>query len=319
MNFSIFTPSSSYFRVYACYLKTKKLIDYFKYRDDRQSSISDKYAFKNTVTIICATVTLVLFSAMFVITSLTQVTALAAYNDTSTETTSNGAPHTVQEIAGSEIVNSSIRNEPNNTHVYYVTVLPPRGDDSIYSGLITFTATEPVRIEVTHGTSAPTYAINSNKLEHIGIHFNDKSIPATLILPNYVGNSFSYSIPFTGSALEFSYDKPFVAVYTVNAQVIIQKSSIGAQKVLSQEMPGAYFKASAGTLLIEVIPYLTVDTLQELPFSDLSSSDLSRIIDKVPIDSAKVILHKIPADRQQEILKGLSAEKRQEIGMLTTK
>ena len=44
----------------------------------------------------------------------------------------------------------------------------------------------------------------------------------------------------------------------------------------------SYFKASAGTLLIEVIPYLTIDTLQELPFSDLSSSDLSMIIDKVP-------------------------------------
>ena len=319
MNFSIFTSNSNYFRVYACYLKTKKLIDYFKYRDDRQSSISDKYAFKNTVTIICATVTLVLFSTIFAITSLTQVTGFADYNDTSTETTSDGTSHTVQKIVDSDLVNSSIRNEPNNTHVYYVTVLPPRGDDSIYSGLITFTATEPVRIEVTHGTSAPTYAINSNKLEHIGIHFNDKAIPASLIFPNYVGNSFSYSIPFTGSALEFSYDKPFVAVYTVNAQVIIQKSTDNAQKVLSQEMPGAYFKASAGTLLIEVIPYLTVDTLEELPFSDLSSSDLSMIIDKVPVDSAKVILKKLPADKQQEILKVLSAEKRQEIGMLTTK
>jgi hypothetical protein len=319
MNFSIFTSNIKYFRVYACYLKSKKFIDYLKYRDVTQSSISNKYAFKNTVTIFWATVTLVLFSTMFVITSLTQVTGFADYNDTSTETTSNGAPHTVQEIAASEIVNSSIRNESNNTHVYYVTVLAPRTDDSIYSGIITFTATEPVRIEVTHGTSAPTYAINSNKLEHVGIHFNDKSIPASLILPNYVGNSFSYSIPFTGRALEFSYEKPFVAVYTVNAQVTIQKSTDGAQKVLSQEMPGAYFKASAGTLLIEVIPYLTVDTLQELPFSDLSSSDLSTIIDKVPVDSAQVILKKLPADKQQEILKGLSAEKRQEIGMLTTK
>jgi hypothetical protein len=319
MNFSILMPSSSYFRMYAYYLKTKKFIDYFKYRDVTQSSISDKNEFKNTVTIFCATITLVLFSTMFAITSLTQVTGFADYNDTSTETTSNGTSHTVQEIAASDLVNSSIRNEPNNTHVYYVTVLPPRADDSIYSGIITFTASKPVRIEVTHGTSAPTYAINSNKLEHVGIHFNDKSIPASLILPNYVGNSFSYSIPFTGSALEFSYDKPFVAVYTVNAQVIIQKSTDGAQRVLSQEMPGAYFKASAGTLLIEVIPYLTVDTLQELPFSDLSSSDLSMIIDKVPVDSAQVILKKLPADKQQEILKDLSAEKRQEIGMLTTK
>ena len=45
------------------------------------------------------------------------------------------------------------------------------------------------------------------------------------------------------------------------------------KKVLSQEVPGAYFKAGVGNLLIEVIPYLPVDTLQELPFSDLSTSD----------------------------------------------
>jgi len=317
MNFSIFR-NIKYFRVYACYLKTKKLIDYFEYRDDTQSSISDKYASKNTVTILCASLTLVFFSIMFAITTLTQVTALPALNDTLIETTSNGTAHTVQEIVASDIVNSSIRNESNNTHVYYVTILPPRGDDSTYSGLITFSATEPVRIEVTHSTNLPTYGINGKKLEQVDIHFNDKSIPTSLIFPNYVGNSFSYSIPFTGGALELSYDKPFVAVYTVNAQVITQKTDI-SQKVLSQEMPGAYFKASAGTLLIEVIPYLTVDTLQELPFSDLSLSDLSMIIDKVPVDSAKVILKKLPSDKQQEILKDLSAEKRQEIGMLTTK
>ena len=317
MNLSIFRDIK-FCRVYACYLKTKKLIDYFKYRDNTQSSISDKNASKNTVTILCASITLVLFS-IFAITNFTQVTALSALNDTLIETTSNGTAHTVQEIVASDFVNSSIRNESDNTHVYHVTILPPRTDDSIYSGLITFSATEPVRIEVTHSTSLPTYAINSAKLGHTGIHFNDKLIPTSLVYPNYVGNSFSYSIPFTGRALEFSYEKPFSAVYTVNAQVIVQKSMDGAQKVLSQEMPGAYFKASAGTMLIEVIPYLTADTLQELPFSDLSSTDLSMIIDKVPIDNAKIILKKIPSDKQQEILNGLSAEKRQELGMMTTK
>jgi hypothetical protein len=302
--------------MYNCYLKTKKLIDYFKYRTDTQSS--NKYAFKNTVTIYCTTVALVFFSTIFAITSLAQVTELAAYNDTLIETASNRTPHIVQEIVVSDIVNSSIHNESNKTHVYYVTVLPSRSDDSIYSGLITFTASEPVEIEVTHSTTPAKYDINSNKLEHIGIHFNDKSIPISLIFPNYSGDHFSYSIPFSGKALELSYDKPFVAVYTVNAQVI-QNSTDSAQSVLPQEVPGAYFKAGVGTLLIEVIPYLTVDTLQELPFSDLTSSDLSMIIGKVPVDSAQVILKKIPSDKQQEILKDLSAEKRQELGMLTTK
>lgn len=272
------------------------------------------------MTIVCSTFMLIFILTIFANTSLVQVTGFEDYKETLLKTASNGSPHTVQEsVVASDIVNSSIRSEYNRAIGYHVTVLPPRTDDSIYSGLITFTASEPVRVEVPHGTSPGKFGINGDKLEHMSVHFNNKSIPASIIHPNYSGDYFSYSFPFAGKALEFSYEKPFVAVYTVNAQVITQKSTDSAERVLSQEVPGAYFKADVGTLLIEVIPYLSVNTLQELPFSELSSSDLSMIIGKVPVDRAEVILNKIPADKRQEILKELSAQRLQELGMLTTK
>jgi hypothetical protein len=271
------------------------------------------------VTIVYSTFMLIFILTIFANTSLEQVTGFEDYNDTLLKTAPNGSPHTVLEIVASDIVNSSIRYEYNRTNGYHVTVLAPRTDDSIYSGLITFTASEPVRVEVLHGTSLGKFGINSDKLENLSVHFNNKSIPASLIHPNYSGDYFSYSFPFTGKALEFSYEKPFVAVYTVNAQVITQNNTDSAESVLSQEVPGAYFKADAGTLLIEVIPYLSVDTLRELPFSELSSSDLSMIIGKVPVDRAEVILNKIPAEKQQEILKDISPERLQELGRLTTK
>jgi hypothetical protein len=272
------------------------------------------------VTIVCSTFMLIFILTIFANTSLAQVTGFEDYNDTLLKTAPNGSSRTVQEsVVASDIVNSSIRNEYNTTNGYHVTVLPPRTDDSIYSGLITFTASEPVRVEVLHGASLGKFGINSDKLEHMSVQFNNKSIPASIIHPNYSGDYFSYSFPFAGKALEFSYEKPFVAVYTVNAQVITQKSTDSAQRVLSQEVPGAYFKADVGTLLIEAIPYISVDTLQELPFSELGSSDLSMIIGKVPVDRAEVILNKIPADKRQEILKDISPERLQELGMLTTK
>jgi len=59
---------------------------------------------------------------------------------------------------------------------------------------------------------------------------------------------------------------------------------------------------------------LAIDTLQELPFSDLSASDLAMIIGKVPLDRAEVILNKIPPEKRQEILNGIPAERRQELG-----
>jgi hypothetical protein len=300
-------------------LKINKLIDCFKYRSLTQGTIIEKYALKNMVTIVYSTFMLIFIYTIFANTSLEQVTGFEDYNDTLLKTASNGSPHNVLEIVASDIVNSSIRNEYNRTNGYHVTVLAPRTDDSIYSGLITFTASEPVRVEVLHGTSLGKFGLNSDKLENISVHINNKSIPASLIHPNYSGDYFSYSFPFTGKALEFSYEKPFVAVYTVNAQVVTQKSTDSSESVLSQEVPGAYFKADVGTLLIEAIPYLSIDTLQELPFSELSSSDLSMIIGKVPVDRAELILNKIPAAKQQEILKDISPERLQELGRLTTK
>src|SRR4249920_2644808 len=163
-----------------CYLKINKLVNCFKYGSLTQDTIIDKYALKNMVTIVYSTFMLIFIFAIFANTSLEQVTGFEDYNDTLLKTASNGSPHTVLEIVASDIVNSSIRNEYNRTNGYHVTVLVPRTDDSIYSGLITFTASEPVRVEVLHGTSLGKFGLNSDKLENISVHINNKSIPASL-------------------------------------------------------------------------------------------------------------------------------------------
>jgi hypothetical protein len=257
---------------------------------------------------------LIFIFAIFAKTSVGQVTGFQDYKNSSIGATSNGSLFVAQEIVASNIINSSIREGHNRTNEHYVTVLPPRSDNSIYSGIVTFTASEPVKIEILHAPSLGNYNITSKQLEHLSVYFNNKSIPASLIFPNYSGDYYSSTIPFTGNALEFSYEKPFVAIYTVNADVVKRKATGSNETILSQEVPGAYFKAGAGTMLIEVIPYLAIDTLQELPFSDLSSSDLAMIIGKVPLDRAEVILNKIPAEKRQEILNGIPVERRQELG-----
>ena len=115
--------------------------------------------------------------------------------------------------------------------------------------------------------------------------------------------------------LNFSYEKPFVAIYTVNADVVKKESDpVAMRRYYHKKSQERTLKQVLVTLLIEVIPYLAIDTLQELPFSDLSSSDLAMIIGKVPLDRAEVILNKIPPEKRQEILNGIPAERRQELG-----
>jgi hypothetical protein len=296
-------------------MKVNLVIGYCKYRSAGRVRNIDMYAVKNLMLMICCIFLLIFILGIFANTSLAlaQNTGFQDH-DTTLGTASGGSPKGAHEIGASDIINSSIRNEYNQTNGYFVTVLPARSDDSIYSGVITFTASEPVRVEILHAPSLSNYKINSNQLEQISVYFNNKLIPATLILPNYSGGYFSFSIPFTGKALELSYEKPFISIYTVSAEIMNLKATGSNETILSQQVPGAYFKAGVGTMLIEAIPYLPVDTLQELPFSDLSISDLSMIIGKVPLDRAEVILNKIPAEKQQEILNSIPTERRQDLG-----
>ena len=295
-------------------MKINNLIGYNKYRSISRARIIDIYAFKRLMIVVSCIFLLIFIFAIFANTSVGQVTGFQDNNNSSIGATSNGSLYVAQKIVASNIINSSIRDGHNRTNEYYVTVLPPKSDDSIYSGVVTFTASEPVKIEILHAPSLGNYNITSKQLEHLSVYFDNKSIPASLIFPNYSGDYYSSSIPFTGNALEFSYEKPFVAIYTVNADLVKRKATGSNETILSQEVPGAYFKAGAGTMLIEVIPYLAIDTLQELPFSDLSASDLAMIIGKVPLDRAEVILNKIPPEKRQEILNGIPAERRQELG-----
>jgi hypothetical protein len=239
-------------------------------------------------------------------------------NDTSIETESKASSNTMEKVVASDIVRSATRNQYNSTNEQYAPVLAPRTDGSIYSGIITFSASEPVRIEIQHPIGLDNYTFPNKQLQGIITYLNNQPIPASLILPNYSDDRFSSSISFTGKALEFSYEKPFVVMYTVNAVTDKYNDTDGLNRssnktqVESLEPPIGY-QASSSTLLTAVIPQLSNETLQELPFSDLTPADLSVILSKIPADKATIILSKIPVDKRQEILSKIPVDKRQEI------
>ena len=136
--------------------------------------------------------------------------------------------------------------------------------------------------------------------------------PTLLQTPN-----FSSSIFFTGKALEFAYEKPSVGIYTVSAVADNSTNNEGPCKStnttsMESQAPAPNI-ATTSTLLTAVIPLVSDEYLQQLPFSELDSSQVSQIIVKIPAEKGGLILSKIPAEKREEILSKIPAEKRQEI------
>jgi hypothetical protein len=101
-------------------------------------------------------------------------------------------------------------------------ILPPRSDEAVYSGVLTYTASKPVDVVVVHNydpqntTSVP---------EEYGTELTSPlpggggNIALTQFQPPYTEGFNSASVPFTGNglALHTTEDGPFTATYTVNA------------------------------------------------------------------------------------------------------
>jgi plastocyanin len=121
---------------------------------------------------------------------------------------------------------------PGHEEEQQATILPFRQDGSIYTGVLTFTATEPVDVVILNmQTLNETERAILNATEDgefgtlVTAQLDDQtSLAITTINPTYGGDSPapSASIPFAGNAvwLHTSDGTPFAASYAVSAEVL---------------------------------------------------------------------------------------------------
>jgi hypothetical protein len=113
-----------------------------------------------------------------------------------------------------------------------VTILPFRNDGSLYSGVLTFTATKPVEVILGHRipvdnttlTQIDKQKFGELHVRHLAIVQGNISAPSRII-PDYRGGSsspyFSASIPFVASSVILgSQREPFIAAYEVFADIV---------------------------------------------------------------------------------------------------
>jgi hypothetical protein len=300
-------------------MKTYKIFDYYRYGSATTPSVTNTFiSVKMIVLICCTSLLIVMLMSSKISMGQEEPSVLQNPSNTLNESESKASQNTTEKLVLSDVLRSATRNQYNNTNEEYATVLAPRSDGSIYSGVITFTASDPVRIEIQHPISLDNKTVNNEQLQGIIKYSNNQPISGSSIVPNYTDDHFSSSIFFTGKALEFAYEKPFVVMYTVSADADKFTNNEGLVKstnttrVESLEPPIEY-QVNSGTLLTAVIPRVSDEILQALPFSDLDPADLSLIIGKVPADKAGIILSKIPVDKREEVLSKIPVDKRDEI------
>jgi hypothetical protein len=234
-------------------------------------------------------------------------------NITKQETVSKRVLDTTEKFVASDILHSLARNQYNSTAEQYATVLSPRTDGLIYCGVITFTASEPVKMEIQHPVNLNNTIVNDLQTKDMLKYIDNHPVFASLITPNYSNGSYSFSTFFTGRAIEFTYEKPFTLMYTVD--VITNKNTSSEEPTNTTRVqsfaPPTAVNPDPVVLLAEVLPHLSDEMFQEFPYPTLSSDDLSVILARVPADKAEMIVGKLPTDKREEALSKLPTDRRE--------
>jgi hypothetical protein len=190
----------------------------------------------------------------------------------------NVTENEIKKVVDQRILYSkSINNKTN-----FVIILPLINNETIYNGIITYSI------------------VNSSTI------FENKNFFTSRIYPQNIVKEkvYSSSLPFVGSSLTMNYDKPFFIIYTVSAAIekfekkitsgnlpISDNQSINNQLIDPFAPPTAYPAngLSSTKLLKEVLPYLSIEILRQLPLDQLPNKECHEILEKLPIEERNKI------------------------------
>jgi hypothetical protein len=144
-----------------------------------------------------------------------------------------------QTIVHRGIVSSEEPNHvilPPGEEPHGVSILPHREDGASYAGVLTFTATEPVEIGLSHRLDVNNSTLSQldprildNLLLGQQTNRTEKGLPGVIAVPSVIipdyGTQppyFSASLPFVAGSvwLRTPHGEPFIAIYEVVAEVV---------------------------------------------------------------------------------------------------
>ena len=128
-----------------------------------------------------------------------------------------------QNIVLQGIISSTHDPLPGHETHQVARILPVANDSLFYSGLITFTATQPVEVQIYHMYDMSNATRISEQFGQIVNSISNDGIQViSVITPDYVPTPlYSTSVLFTGNgvALHTLSGKPFIAAYTMDVKI----------------------------------------------------------------------------------------------------
>jgi hypothetical protein len=124
---------------------------------------------------------------------------------------------------------------PSHAKEYVAAVLKPRADGAVYSGVLTYTASKGVNVEIWHAYSPGNTSALASKTFGAVKTANYNSMPIAVV--DLSPSAASGSVPFSGNAILLHATSPFTVTFTVNAVAQTAKTVNNVQSSMAAAPP----------------------------------------------------------------------------------
>ncbi len=133
---------------------------------------------------------------------------------------------------------------PSHAKENVAAVLKPRADGAVYSGVLTYTASKGVNVEIWHAYNpGNTSALASKTFGSVKTaSYNGMTVAVVDLSPS----GASGSVPFSGNAVLLKASSPFTVTYTVNAVAQPSKTTNNVQSAMAAAPPAVPKKLTTG-------------------------------------------------------------------------
>jgi hypothetical protein len=161
--------------------------------------------------------------------------AAPSTNATSAAPSTNATSAVGQSFVYQGTASSQVSPLAGHAKEYVAAVLKPRADGAVYSGVLTYTASKGVNVEIWHAYSpGNTSALASKTFGAVKTaSYNGMAIALVDLSPS----GASGSVPFSGNAVLLHATSPFTVTYTVNAVAQPSKTVNNVQSAMAAAPP----------------------------------------------------------------------------------
>jgi hypothetical protein len=162
--------------------------------------------------------------AFFLVLSSFPLVPMVPHAALATPSSVNATGGQTQKIIQQGLVTSSTDPLPGHEAHQSAVILKLRNDNALYDGILTFTASKPVEVQILHrstNSTTPTIPEEFGTLNVLPLPGNSGAVTISNIIPEYPEGSFVATIPFSGNAVSLHNidGDPFVASYSVAANI----------------------------------------------------------------------------------------------------